>query len=330
MKNYDTPEFNLLTHFVSNRDAEAILNGTTRGSWEAGCKQEQVMMAWHAADEAGKESLRQKWRAAIAARQTRQIEAEEAAQAASQAKEAAAEAAEKEARQVPSAFTDLPGLPLSTLCAGTHPLPAFWETYWTDDNKDQTRQTLAAAGLVLRKVNPQNDSPKSISCYELAHRKKSAAEKLMELEPLPSLAVWQASTPEQKESLVASQKAAFKAAGITAQEIKGITDRHMYEVFGCSRKVSGYIAYNFRRSGTIAPERVNLKKHFIEVTGIETLEDLYSLPINIAKAAILAHSARTVARHWSSRRDRSDMAEEMKAWAETGYKPSQAPFFVNI
>ena len=60
------------------------------------------------------------------------------------------------------------------------------------------------------------------------------------------------------------------------------------------------------------------------------IEELAELPLNMVKALFLAYSGGAVARHWEGRSNASDMAEEMRVWALEGFKPSRAPFFVNI
>jgi hypothetical protein len=330
MNTHETEEYKLLKNWFGDKDCKAILTGERRRSWADDSKQLEVMIKWNAADEAGKEKYRQGWRDGIAARARKAEEQKAADQAAATQAAVDAVAAEKAMRSAPSAFADIPGLELSKLCAGTHPLPEFWEKYWTEEKKDRTRHMLANAGLGLRKVkSPANHVAKSITRYELAPRKKNAAEKLMELAPLPSGKNWQQMSEEEREMKVEADKGSFKSAGVTSAEIKGVSARHLYEVCYCSRRESEVMEYTFRREGVL-PLDAKLQSSFVEKTGITSVDELNELPLNILKAVVLAYSGGSVARYWEGRNNSSDMAEEMRVWASEGFKPSRAPFFVNI
>lgn len=323
MKPQETEEYSLLKNWFSGEDCKAIIIGERRRSWSDDSKQLEVMKKWHAADEAGREECRQGWRDGIVARAKKK-------EAATKQAAADAVAAEKILREMPSAFADITGLELSRLFAGTHPLPEFWEKHWTAEEKDRTRHLLANQGLGLRKVeSPSSPSGKSISRYELAPRKKNASEKLMELPPLPSGKQWAKMSDEQREEAVAENKETFRDGGVTASKIKGLSERHLYELVYCSRRDSRMVWADYAANGEI-PDGYKLKSSFTEKTGISCNGDFNDLPINVAKALILAHSGGAVARYWEGRSNSSDMAEEMRVWAAEGYKPSRAPFFVNI
>lgn len=133
---------------------------------------------------------------------------------------------------------DIRGLELSKLMAGDHPRKEFWEKHWqTEEQKEQTRYLLACEQKVLALVAPE--LPRGhIGRYKLVARKKPRHETFFEGPPMPSYRKWCAMSLEEREEAIENNPSAFKKCGITAQETKGISARHLYEVFHTSRNDS--------------------------------------------------------------------------------------------
>lgn len=210
-------------------------------------------------------------------------------------------AKEKELRAVESVFEDVEGIPLSRLCAGRHPLKKFWEEFWNEEDRDFTRAILAKNGLQVRKVKePLVQAKGSISKYEIVARKKPRYESFLALEPLPSGKEWSEMDGEEREEFVKENAALCRAAGISAKKIKGISERHIYEAFDCSRSQSKSAAWKFEANG-VFPAELKAKTETLELLGLEDAEELAALPLNMVKGVIAAIADGAVSSYWASR-----------------------------